>query len=93
MRPKMFVFSLLAIALSILFSGVTFAKVSEKERLRIQEAYGRIPLHFIKNNGQVEEKVLFYEKGSGQGVYFTKEGIYLVLTIKEGKSEKETVPH
>ncbi len=51
---------------------------------QIQEAYGKLPLYFIQNDGQVDEKVKFYEKGSGHATYFTKEGVYITL----GRGEK-----
>lgn len=45
-----------------------------------------LPLYFIQNNGQVDKRVRFYEKGSGHTTYFTKEGVYLAL-IKDQRTE------
>jgi len=45
----------------------------------IQEAYGKLPLSFIQNNGQVDRRIKFYEKGSGHATFFTKEGVYISL--------------
>ena len=47
---------------------------------QVVSAYGKLPLSFIQNDGQVDKKVKFYEKGSGHATYFTKDGIYLSLT-------------
>jgi len=72
-----------------------FIQISEKEdiekstKTRVLEAYGKLPLHFIKNNGQVSGKVLFYEKGSSHTTFFTKEGVYLSLIGTEKKKTKE----
>lgn len=42
-------------------------------------AYGKLPLYFIQNDGQMDERVKFYEKGSGHTMYFTEEGVYVML--------------
>ena len=31
----------------------------------IQQTYGKLPLFFIQNDGQLDKQVKFYEKGSG----------------------------
>ena len=48
-------------------------------RVKVQENYGKLPLYFIENQGQINEKVKFYEKGNGHTTFFTKRGIYLSL--------------
>ena len=53
---------------------------------RIMETYGKLPLYFIRNDGQMAEEVKFYEKGSGHAAFFTKRGVTWSLT---GKEEKE----
>lgn len=45
----------------------------------LKESYGKLPLYFIKNNGQIDGKVRYYEKGAGHAVYFTDEGLYINL--------------
>ncbi|MBE7549085.1 MAG: hypothetical protein HS127_18765 [Planctomycetia bacterium] len=47
----------------------------EAVRTSVQESYGKLPLYFIQNDGQVDERVQYYEKGSGQGMFFTKKDI------------------
>ena len=49
-------------------------------RAKIIEGYGKVPLHFIRNDGQIDKRVKYYEKGSGHAMYFTEEGVYLVLS-------------
>ncbi|MBW7957020.1 MAG: SBBP repeat-containing protein [Deltaproteobacteria bacterium] len=51
-----------------------------EEIARVQESYGKIPLYFIKNDGQVPKKIKFYEKGSGHATFFANDGVYLSLT-------------
>ncbi|MEB2307753.1 MAG: SBBP repeat-containing protein [Candidatus Brocadiaceae bacterium] len=54
---------------------------------RIMETYGKLPLYFIRNDGQMAEEVKFYEKGSGHAAFFTGRGVTWSLT---GKEETET---
>jgi hypothetical protein len=53
---------------------------SEKEAL---EAYGKLPLAFVPNEGQTDETVRYYAQGAGYGFYFTSEGA--ILSFAEGK--------
>ncbi len=39
-----------------------------------------MPLYFIPNDGQMDEPVAFYVQGKDKTLYFTPEGITLVLT-------------
>lgn len=57
---------------------------SETLKARIHESYGKLPLYFIKNDGQLDKRVRFYEKGRGHATYFTKEGVYLSLGKVQG---------
>lgn len=46
-------------ALSSIAWAVTVSSGGDDiQKLKIQEAYGKIPLHFIKNNGQIDKDVL-----------------------------------
>jgi hypothetical protein len=61
------------------------AEEDKTARLRIQEAYGKLPLYFIQNDGQLDKRVKFYERGAGHSTFFTREGVYLLLTKQQGK--------
>jgi len=41
----------------------------------ILNSYGRLPLYFIENTGQLDPKVRFHVKTAGETLYFTDEGI------------------
>ncbi|UCE73018.1 MAG: SBBP repeat-containing protein, partial [Methanomassiliicoccales archaeon] len=43
--------------------------------LKISSHYGQIPLYFIPNEGQVDEKALYYAKASRYTLWLTKEGL------------------
>src|SRR3972149_5196606 len=57
------------------------------DKAQIQESYGKLPLYFIQNNGQVDGNVQFYDRGSGHSTFFAKDGVYLTLTQKIGKND------
>ena len=52
-------------------------------KVHVQKTYGKIPLYFIQNNGQMDEITKFYETGSGHSTFFTKDGVYLSLIRHE----------
>src|SRR3989304_110123 len=71
--------------------------IPDTTKAKVQETYGKLPLYFIRNDGQVDEKVKFYEKGSGHATYFTKEGVYITLVRGEkledrSKKSEDTSP-
>jgi hypothetical protein len=49
------------------------------------DAYGKLPLSFIPNEGQTEEAVRYYAQGAGYGFFFTKEGARLSFADGEGR--------
>ena len=57
-------------------------------KVQVQETYGKLPLYFIQNDGQIDEKVKFYEKGSGHATFFTKEGVYITLALGEKSDDR-----
>ncbi len=61
--------------------------VDEAAKLKIQENYGKIPLYFVRNDGQMNGQVRFYEKGSGRSTFFTDRGIY--LSLSGGRQSKD----
>jgi len=56
-----------------------------RPQVRLAENYGRLPLHFIENRGQVDDRVQFYAKGRGYGIYFTREGVVFSLRRAEAR--------
>lgn len=41
-----------------------------------KEGYYKLPLYFIQNNGQMDERIKFYEDGGRHATFFTNRGIY-----------------
>ncbi len=56
--------------------------------------YLNLPLYFIKNDGQTDERVRYYENGFGKGIFFTDDGIYISMSgidTGDGKRTEEYV--
>ncbi len=74
---------------SISFLAVSGAATPGKtDKESVLEAYGKLSLYFIENKGQLDPKVRFYVKTSGQTLYFTDEGIVFDLLRGGGKATK-----
>ncbi|TLD41083.1 MAG: Phage tail fiber protein [Candidatus Jettenia ecosi] len=59
--------------------GESHTGLNKVTQVKIRESYGKLPLSFIKNQGQMNEKVRFYERGHGRTLFFTDRGVYLSL--------------
>jgi hypothetical protein len=55
-------------------------QMSDEEAL---DAYGKLPLSFIPNEGQTDKAVRYYAQGAGYGFFFTPGGA--MLSFAEGK--------
>jgi hypothetical protein len=54
--------------------------LEETVKTEALEAYGKLPLLFIENQGQTDKSVAYYLKTSGQTLYFTANSIIFDLT-------------
>jgi len=54
-------------------------KLPTSQELNVQPDFGRMPLYFIPNEGQVDSQVDFYIKGKDKIIYFTSKGVTFVL--------------
>lgn len=53
---------------------------SLKAGIRVTGDFGRMPLAFIANQGQVDRRAVYYVQGADKAVYFTREGLTYVLS-------------
>jgi len=68
-------------------------KISEENidiETSVKSSYGKLPLSFIENKGQVDKSVSYYLKGKQGTIYFTKEAIVYDLFFNKGSYFKET---
>ncbi len=91
-RPSLDVLTAVFLFLfSVVFFTVSgYAAPGKADRENILETYGKLPLYFIENKGQLDPKVRFYVKTSGQTLYFTGEGIVFDLLRREKKAGEDT---
>lgn len=82
------VFILLFSTIGLSSTGNTGKEVSEADKTHIEQSFGKLPLYFIENQGQVHKDVTYYVKGSDKTLYFTSKGVTFALTGKEGDEEK-----
>jgi len=74
--------------ISPLTQKVKTTEPTEAQKAKVNKSYGKLPLYFIENKGQVDGQVSFYERGAGHATFFTKDGVVLSLTKSDGKTEK-----
>ncbi len=49
-------------------------------KARVEAAFGQLPLYFVENRGQVDDRVAYYIQGRDKTLYFTAEGVTFVLS-------------
>ena len=54
--------------------------VAENIKARVQENFGKLPLYFVENRGQLDERVAYYAQGRDKAIYFTDQGLTFVLS-------------
>ncbi|MFZ5877522.1 MAG: beta strand repeat-containing protein [Nitrospirota bacterium] len=61
---------------------------TDADRARIVEAYRNLPLSFIRNDGQTDPTVAFFERGRGHATFFTNHGVHLSLSKSSWSSAR-----
>jgi hypothetical protein len=56
---------------------------------RVQTDWGKMPLYFIANQGQMDARVAFYVQGSDKTLYFTPDGVTFALTDERRVTKDE----
>ena len=46
----------------------------------VAQTFGRLPLYFIENQGQLDEHVTYYIQGHDRSIYFTSAGVTFAIT-------------
>ncbi|MGE5343542.1 MAG: SBBP repeat-containing protein [Candidatus Omnitrophota bacterium] len=63
---------------------------SELNKIKIDKNFGKMPLYFIPNEGQLDKRVFYYVQGKDKTIYFTSEGVTFSLSEKN-KQKRWTV--
>ena len=56
--------------------------------MSVDRDFGKMPLYFIENQGQMDKEVGFYVQGSDKTLYFTPQGVTIALSGKKAESEE-----
>jgi uncharacterized protein (TIGR03437 family) len=76
---------------SIPNNQVFTGEISEAVQAKVRQSYGRLPLYFIENRGQLDSQVAYYIQGGDKSIYFTGSGLTFALTGNE-ESESSSQP-
>jgi hypothetical protein len=57
-----------------------FRTPDEETKSKVVSAFGKLPLHFVANRGQLDPSVVYYAKSEGATVYCTEEGLVFGFT-------------
>src|SRR5438067_3547604 len=57
---------------------------------RLERSYGKLPLTFIANRGQLDRRVAYYVPGRDKSLYFTSHGVTFALAGRTGDQRRTT---
>src|SRR5438270_12587321 len=60
--------------------------------VRVSENYGKVPLHFEANQGQIHKDVRFLSRGPGYSLYLTADEAVLVLAKPNPDAKRDARP-
>jgi len=63
------------------------SSVTGSAALKIDRDFGKMPLYFIPNQGQMDARVAYYLQGKDKTIYFTSEGLTYVLSERSAGEE------
>jgi hypothetical protein len=64
-------------------------KTAAATEAKVEAAFGRMPLYFVENRGQLDHRVAYYVQGTDTSIYFTNQGMTLALTGPAASSRNE----
>lgn len=83
-RPILFT---LSAAMGMVCLFVCLSSAEEPDKGPARAAYGKIPLFFTKNEGQVDPKAEYYTKGPSSTIWVTRDGLVFDFFRREAKEK------
>jgi hypothetical protein len=71
--------------------GTENVQVVNSSPFKATDKFGKIPLYFTANMGQVNYKAVFYTKTSGYTLWLTKEGMFFDTSVLPGAGKHSKV--
>jgi hypothetical protein len=68
------------------------SELNQQTKMRVAEAYGRLPLSFEANQGQTDSRVKFVARGSGYTLFLTNREAVLALSTAQRSKQKNPTP-
>ncbi len=65
-------------------------KAKALQKAAIVKSYGKLPLYFIRNEGQTDSSVKYYERGGRHATFFTDDGLVLSL-VKDKRARAVSI--
>jgi len=65
-------------------TGATDGSIFKTEKALAMEAFGQMPLYFIENQGQKDDRVRYYTKGRHHTIWLTRTGVYFTFRDSRG---------
>jgi len=78
--------TLLGVIISLLLASVlmTTADAHQAVPAKVEQAFSKLPLYFIENQGQIDcDDVAYYVKGADKTLYFKRDGVTFLLRNKK----------
>lgn len=89
MRRAIFLVAIISIGFLSLAISATPDKL--KSHVKVMNTLGNLPVYFIENQGQLDEWVAYYVKGSDKDIYFTADGVFTILKRSDGDEVKRWI--
>ena len=62
-------------------------ETDEATKSKLLKTYSKLPIYFIANQGQTDEKIKYYTKGSRYSFFFTKDEVVYSFVLREKKTQ------
>jgi hypothetical protein len=69
-------------------AGDKRTQIEPEAKPQVKADFGRVPLYFIPNKGQMDERVAYYVQGRDKTIYFTQDGLTIAIHGKrQGRND------
>lgn len=75
------------------YSSEYSTSISPDARAKALQAYGRMPLSFVENKGQMDSTVRFYVSGAAMTMFFTNTEMVMEIIKRDNSAEKPDRRH
>jgi len=65
--------------------------ITDETRQKIWRTYGKLPIAFIPNKGQIHQNAHYYAQRSGLGIYFTPQEVLFTFLEKSSSKHSATL--